>query len=162
MAKGLTPAMPTPEIVRGMLPGSGYTGTALAIQMVRLPFNLTSTATASGTAGLAWINPETGTVRAKPFLLFRTAGTGTCILGVSSDGTGSNNNILLAATLAQGVLSRATTGTPAAGTAGEAGGWFLIGPGGTGTNNSIVMQHSDTVTSTMAGELQIEYVLGNG
>lgn len=154
MAGTVSRTMPTPEAVRNMVAGSGATGTLYAGKvMMFIPFNATST----GTANMSWINPENGTVLAKPMWAWRTAGTGTFIAGVSSDGTGSGNNIITAGTLAAGVVTRATTGSALLGTAGEAGGYFLIGPGGTGTNNSIVTQVSDTITSTAVGGMVVEY-----
>lgn len=145
---------PSGEIVRQMIHGSGATGTLYGgWNSVFIPFNATST----GTDNVAWINPEIGTVMAKPFWVFRTAGTGTFIAGVSSDGTGSGNNIITAGTMAAGVLTRQTTGSALLGTAGENGGYFLIGPGGTGTNNSIVVQVADTVTSTAVGGMLVMY-----
>lgn len=154
MAGTVGRTMPTPEAVRNMMPGSGATGTLFAAyQSALIPFNTTST----GTANMAWINPEAGTVMAKVFWVWRTAGTGTFIAGVSSDGTGSNNNIITAGTMT-GVVTRATTGSALAGTAGEAGGYFLIGPGGTGTNNSIVTAVADTITSTATGGMIVTWV----
>ena len=149
-------ADPTPEAMRKILHGSGATGTLMGPPIsVYIPFNATSTATGN----VAWINPEVGTVMAKPFWVFKTAGTGTFIAGVSSDGTGSNNNIVTAGTMALGVITRATTGTALGGTAGEAGGFFLIGPGGTGTNNAIVVQVADTITSSAIGGMVVQYYL---
>ena len=155
MAGTIKRDMPTPEIVVNMYHGSGATGTLYAgLCSVFIPFNATST----GTDNMAWINPENGTVMAKPYWVWRTAGTGTIIAGISSDGTGSNNNIITAGTMAAGVLTRATTGSALLGTAGEAGGYFLIGPGSTGTNNSIVVQVADTVTSTAVGGMVVEWI----
>ena len=155
MAGTIQRNMPTPEIVVNMVPGSGATGTLYAGMAVAfIPFNTTST----GTDNMAWINPENGTVMAKPYWVWRTGGTGTFIAGVSSDGTGSGNNIITAGTMVAGVVTRASTGTPLLGTAGEAGGYFLIGPGGTGTNNSIVVQVADTITSTAVGGMVVEWI----
>lgn len=150
----INPKNPTTEIVQQMLPGSGFTGTMLSEISVLIPFNATSTATAN----MAWINPESGTVKAKVYFVWRVGGTGTINAGVSSDGTGSNNNIIAGGTMLAGVLQRATTGSALAGTAGEAGGFFLIGPGGTGTNNSIVALVGDTITSTAAGGMVVNFM----
>ena len=149
--KILSRADPTPESVLNLLPGSGGTGTYRGVLCVRVPINATSTSNAATN----WINPETGTVVARAFVAVTTAGTGTFDMGVQSDGTGSNNNNLDGGTLAVGVL--ALHGT--SGTAGEAKGWVLIGPGGTGTNNSLVMVHSDGIVSTCVGHMLVQYFL---
>lgn len=155
MAGSITRNMPTPEIVLNTIAGSGATGTLFqGWSMARIPFNATSTATGN----MNWINPENGTVMARAYCIWTTAGTGTFIMGISNDGTGSNNNIITAGTMAAGVITRQTTGSALAGTAGEPGGYFLIGPGGTGTNNSISVQVADTITSTAAGAMLIEWV----
>ena len=150
----INPKNPTTEVVGGGLPGSGYTGTLLSHPIsVLIPFNATSTATAN----MAWINPEAGTVLAHAYFVWRTGGTGTVNAGVSSDGTGSNNNIIAGGTMVAGVNQRVTTGSALLGTAGEAGGYFLIGPGGTGTNNSIVALVGDTTTSTATGGMVVTF-----
>jgi hypothetical protein len=77
---------------------------------------------------------------------------------VVSDGTGSGNNVIAGGTMVAGILTRATTGSALAGTAGENGGWFLVGPGGTGTNNSICAAVGDTTTSTATGGMVVTYV----
>ena len=145
---------PTTEVMAAMLPASGYTGSLLAHYIhILIPFNTTSTASAN----MAWINPEPGTVLARATFVWRTGGTGTINAAVGNDGTGSGNAIIAGGTMVAGVLSRVTTGSALAGTAGEAGGWFLVGPGGTGTNNSINAQVGDTVTSTATGGMIITY-----
>lgn len=152
---GIDPKNPTTEVVRSMLPASGYTGTLLSTWInIKIPFNTTSTATAN----MAWINPEAGTVLARAFFVWRTAGTGTFIAGVSSDGTGSNNNIIAAGGITTGIVTRVNQpGSALTGTIGEHGGYYVIGPGGTGTNNSIVAQVTDTTTSTAVGDMIIQY-----
>ena len=107
----------------------------------RIAANVTSTANAN----VAWINPEGGTVCARVrYYVTGSAGTGTINIGRSSDGTGSASGIATAGTLAAGIQE------PAGITDG-----ILLGPGGTGTNNSIVAEMSDTPTSTM-GALTVE------
>lgn len=150
----INPKNPTTEIVQQMMPSSGYTGTMLSEVSVLIPFNNTSTATAN----MSWINPEPGTVLAHAYFVWRVGGTGTVNCGVSSDGTGSNNNIIAGGTMVAGVNHRVTTGSALAGTAGEAGGYFLIGPGGTGTNNSIVALVGDTTTSTATGGMVVSFM----
>ena len=162
MVKAFTRADPTGAIVRAFIYGSGGTGTYQGSHvLVRLPFPATST----GNAGLNWINPETGTIAARPFLFVSTAGTGTFDMGTSSDGTGSNDSIIDGGTLAVGIVSRVPDLGTAAGTTGTAGTvgtrteFFLLGPGGTGTNNSIVAKHSDGIVSTLKGAFVVDYFL---
>lgn len=140
---------PTPEIVAGMMPASG-TGNYRSIMVARVAFNTTSTANAATN----WVNPESGTVAAKVLVFFTTAGTGTFDLGVSSDGTGSNNSIFDGGTMSVGVKYRPGTNSTLGG---QDESWVLLGPGGTGTNNSIVMVTGDTTASTAAGGILILY-----
>lgn len=156
MTDALSRADPTPVIAHNLLQGSGGTGTYYAVLSVRIPFNATSTANAA----VNWINPESGTVAAKATVVFTTAGTGTFDMGRSSDGTGSNDNLVDGGTLAAGVhYVQEILGTVAA--SATVGGvdklWMLIGPGGTGTNNSIVLKHSDTTASTAVGAMCVTY-----
>lgn len=160
----ITRGMPVQEVVRNMMPnpGTGFgtitaTGTLFAgLKVQRIPLNLTSTA--NGTTN--WINPEIGTVMGAAFLVITTAGTGTFDMGRGSDGTGNANGIIDGGTLTVGVHGYGTVlGTVAA--SATIGGvndqWILYGPGGTGTNNSVNVTHSDTPTSTMAGYLVVCY-----
>jgi hypothetical protein len=149
---------PTPEIVRNAVHGSGGTGSYAFVNTVRIPLVLTSVA--NGTTN--WVNPEAGTVLAKAFLAIRTAGTGTFDMGRGSDGTGNANGLIDGGTLTVGVHHPGTVmGTVAASaTLGLVdNSWILVGPGGTGANNSINLTHSDTATSTAAGELIVQYFL---
>lgn len=155
---------PTPEAVRKMMQGSGGTGTYFNMVHVFQPIAATSTANAATN----WINPETGTIAAKTYVIFRVAGTGTIEAGRQSDGTGSASDLILAGTMTLGIHhfrgDQVMTGTQGATGSGATNGpvdssWMLLGPGGTGTNNSIVMKHSDTITSTAKGGLVIEYFL---
>lgn len=158
MATTYTRDMPTGEIVKAMSYGSGGTGTYRTINVVRIPLNLTSTANAATN----WVNPEASTVMARAFLAITTAGTGTFDLGRGSDGTGNATDIIDGGTLTVGAHFYGTVlGTVAASaTLGQVNGeWFLIGPGGTGTNNSINLTHNDTPTSTASGQLLVEYFL---
>ena len=147
---------PSASISLNLLQGSGGTGTYSHILTVRVPFVLTSTA--NGTTN--WINPENGTVIANAFVAITTAGTGTFDLGRGSDGTGNATDLIDGGTLTVGVHWPGTVlGTADASS--TIGGvnrlWFLVGPGGTGTNNSINMTHNDTTTSTMAGAMIVQY-----
>ena len=151
----ISPTAPTPEIVRYLLPGQAgrvdATGTLLGgMYVVRVPWTSGNT----NTGNPNWINPESGTVIAKAFFcIIGSAGTGTFDMGISSNGTGTSAVMISAGTMdVIGVTERINTGSAAA-TSGTAGfsnqGWRLIGPGGTGTNNSIVCRVVDTTTSTM-------------
>ena len=156
MVKSLSRSDPTGEQMLEMLQASGGTGTYYHAMMVRVP--LAATSTANGATN--WINPESGTVVAQAFVTFRTAGTGTFDLGRGSDGTGNATNMVDGGTLTAGVHYAGTVlGTADASS--TVGGldriYFLLGPGGTGTNNSINMTHSDTPTSTAVGELLVWY-----
>jgi len=154
--KTYTLADPTPELVKAMAAASGtasYRGVAVA----RIPFN-----TATSNAAINWINPETGTVLARAYVVFTTGGTGTFDLGVSDDGTGTNAGIIDGGTMTVGAhYPQEVVGTVAASATagGEDLASTLIGPGGTGTNNSIIMVHTDTTTGSAAGALLVEYFL---
>lgn len=148
MAGTITRDMPTGEIVKNALTPAGTGGTATVIRhgapvTVSWSVSLTSTATAI----ISWVNPEADTIRAQFNYRVRVAGTGTVNIGVSSDGTGSGNNVYAAGTLTAGWHS----GLAGTGSFQGAINQFLLGPGGTGTNNSIVGLLDDTPTSTMAG-----------
>ena len=157
MAGIVNRGMPTVEIVGRSMAGSGATGTLLGGPiLVRVPLAVTSTADAATN----WVNPEVGTVLAKSWLCITVAGTGTFDMGRGSDGTGNANGLIDGGTLTVGVHFAGTVlGTAAASaTLGNVNtDYFLVGPGGTGTNNSINVTHSDTPTSTAAGFLLIEY-----
>ena len=148
---------PSSEILRQLLHGSGMTGTLLPGPVsVRIPFNTTST----GTSNMAWINAEAGTVLAKVWVIWTTAGTGSFSVGRQSDGTGSASDVINLGSMNVGVHFYGTVlGTAAASaTLGQVDGEFwLIGPGGTGTNNSIVCKVTDTITSTAAGFMFVQY-----
>ena len=155
---------PTGLAVKNMGPqGTGIgtitpTGTVFAgLVTQRIALALTSTANAAAN----WLNPEDGTVMAQVHVVFTTAGTGTFDLGRGSDGTGNANDIIDGGTLTVGVHSYGTVlGTVAASATigGVNGQWLIYGPGGTGTNNSVNMTHSDTTTSTMAGFMVVQYM----
>ena len=150
--------MPSSEIVQTITYGSGGTGTYRGLQVVRV--GLATTSTANGATN--WINPESGTVAARAWVVFTTAGTGTFDLGRGSDGTGNATNIIDGGTMTVGVHFPGTVlGTVDASSTigGDNRIIFLLCPGGTGTNNSINMTHSDTPTSTAAGALIVEYFL---
>ena len=154
---------PTGLAVKHMGPmGTGMgtvvaTGTLFAgLVTVRIPWS-TSTLDA---AGASWINPENGTVMGKASLVFTTAGTGTFDMGRSSDGTGAAAGIIDGGTLTLGVHVYGTVlGTVAASATvgGVDGEWLLYGPGGTGTNNSITVTHSNA-SGASAGFLVVQYM----
>lgn len=147
---------PSDLIVRKMTQGSGATGTYHGLLSVHIPLNATSTANAATN----WVNPETGTVLARVFAYFTTAGTGTFDVGRGTDGTGNANGAIDGGTMTVGAHHPGTvlgTAAPSA-TAGIVdNSIFVVGPGATGTNNSINMTHSDTPTSTAVGGMVIEY-----
>ena len=155
---------PTGLAVKKMGPlGSGFgtitaTGTLFADFIhVRIPLAVTSTANAATN----WINPEDGTVLAKAMLILTVAGTGTFDMGRGTDGTGLGSGFIDGGTLTVGVHAYGTVlGTAAASATigGVDGEYQLVGPGGTGTNNSIVLLHSDTITSTAAGFMVVTYM----
>lgn len=157
MAGAVTRGMPTGEVVKNMLPGSGATGTFFGgLQVVRVPINAT---VGAGTVAAAWINPEPATVLAHAIIVVGTIGnTGTYVVGRTSDGTATANDIISSHTMTVGIIYRITTGSALAGTAGETGGfWTQVGPGGTGTNNSITVGHTDAATGTSVGQLIVTY-----
>ena len=157
MRPNIKNSSPSSELVKDMLPASG-TGSYRSVMVARIPFNTTSTAAAATN----WINPETGTVVAKTFYVFTTAGTGTTDIGVGSDGTNSVNGIIDGGTLTVGVhYPQEVVGTVAASAikGGEDKMYVLVGPGGTGSNNSITMTTTDTVSSTAVGALFVQYYL---
>jgi hypothetical protein len=148
---------PTPVTIRKMLPGSGtadYRFNAVAM----LPITASSSSTSTG-----WVNPEAGTVAAKVFVAFTVAGTGTIDVGLVSDGTAPGNSIIDGGTMVAGVLTGVSNNVGGtAGTVGGADGWVLVGPGGTGTNNSIALNHNEAATSTAVGAVLISYFLIGG
>ena len=160
MKPGITNSMPTPELLKGVVPASG-TGNYRSVMVARVPFNATSTANGATN----WINPETGTIAAKVLLIFTTAGTGTVDVGISDDGTGAAADLIDGGTLTVGAhYVQEILGTVAASATvgGEDKLYVLLGPGGTGTNNSIVATHTDTTTSTSVGAMLVEYFLVGG
>ena len=141
----LVKGAPAEEIITHMLPAGtsgNASGTVAGVVVnVRVSFSLTSTATAN----LRWVNPEAGTVMANVmYHVTGPAGTGTIDIGRSSNGTGSASNWVTTATLGTGAHDDEPLG-------GIVSQWLALGPGGTGTNNSIVGQISDGVVSTMGG-----------
>ena len=155
---------PTGLAVKNMGPmGTGYgtitaTGTLFSgLVTVRIAHAGTST----GNAAANWINPEDGTVIARAMVVFTTAGTGTFDMGRGTDGTGNADNRIDGGTMTVGVHVYGTVlGTVAASATvgGNDGEWLLFGPGGTGTNNSINITHSDTITSTAVGFMVVQYM----
>lgn len=163
MAGSFNRGDPTGLAVKKMGPlGTGFgtvtaTGTLFAgVVTARIPWS-TSTVNAGGAA---WINPEDGTVIARAMLVFTTAGTGTFTMGRTDDGTGSVGNIINVGTLTTGVHVYGTVlGTAAASATpgGVDGEWLLYGPGGTGTQNSITVTHTNASGSS-AGFLVVQYM----
>ena len=148
---------PTGLAVKNMGPmGTGMgtitaTGTIFAgLISVRVPLAVSST-------GAYWSNPENGTVMAKGLMVWTTAGTGTFDMGRSTDGTSGGNNIIDGGTMVVGIISPGTIA--ATGTLGVIDRhWFLVGPAGTGTNNTITVIHDESTTGTAVGFLFIQYM----
>ncbi len=158
---------PTPVNVTNMIsPGTGGAATAQItnVKAVTIPVPMnTATAGTGNAAWLSWVNPEPTTVIVTEVVTYYSAtGTGgTYDLGVSDDGTGSSDDIINGGTHNQ--LSvygyrayRGRTGTQGAAVTGVLDTWVL-GPGSTGTNNSIVGKQTE-VTSTAAGVVVITYI----
>ena len=147
---------PTPEIVRKLIPSSG-TANYRGIGVARIAI----TASASST-GTGWVNPESGTVAAKIIVAFTVGGTGTLDIGVGNDGTGVANGLIDGGTMTAGchyVHETLCTVAASSTVGGVDKTFFLVGPGGTGTNNSIVLNHNEAATSTAVGAVLIQYFL---
>jgi len=146
--KAIARTDPTPVIVHNSIQGSGATGTY---------YNLvTAVVQMAASAGslFAWINPETGTVLAKVMYYFTTAGTGTVDVGKTDDGTATVADVIDGGTMAVGIVYRPGTNA----TLGQVDeGWILVGPGGTGTNNSVTLTSNEAATSTGVGGLVVQY-----
>ena len=149
MAGTLNRVDPVALVVKHMLPsGTGGQASVVGRPWVTVTKVISSTNTA--TAALAWINPEAATVVAKvSYIINGSAGTGVAGFSVarSSDGTGSGVDFFGSGTLTAGVHVRPDAAS--ASNSAIATDMLLIGPGGTGTNNSVVGLLSDTATSTM-------------
>jgi hypothetical protein len=169
MAGTITRTAPTVEIVRSLLPGTpgGTLGSANAKAMnvvtIEIPF---STAGGTGNAGfMSWVNPESGSIGIVDMgIHFHTTGTGTFDMGVGSDGTGSADDIFNGGTMntvvnKMLVAVRGGTGTAGVGINGTLLGVadrLVLGPGGSGTNNSIIAKTSETA-STAKGNMYVTY-----
>ncbi len=157
MAGQITRGLPTGEIVKNSIArGTGGASNARIYgeTTVVLPINATSSAVAGG---VSFLNPEVGTVMVTGLRwVMTTSGTGTMTIAVSADGTGSATIIATAATMLAGVYERAPAASATAGGAITAVG-KLIGPGGTGTNNSITLSHNEDA-GTSVGYVVLSYV----
>jgi hypothetical protein len=153
---------PTPVNVQGMIP-EGTAGASIAkiaaVTTVQLALSTTGGTADAGYA--SWVNPESGTILVTDVgVRFTTTGTGTFDVGTSDDGTGANDGVMNGATMnspvGAGVLSAVKLNLAgSAGTIGVLQGW-LLGPGGTGVNNSIVAKTTETAT-TAVGAMFITY-----
>lgn len=166
MAGTFTRTDPTPVVVHQTV-GAGTLGTASAKQHGQVTVSMTIPAVTAGTASTAdvgfvkWVNPEAGTILVTDVIVyFSTTGTGTYDIGISSDGTGSNNNVIDGGTMSALNFAvrayRGRTGTEGAGTLGMQD-VLRLGPGGSGTNNSIVGKTAE-LTSTAKGMVFITYI----
>lgn len=149
MAGTLNRVDPVALVVKNSLPaGTGGQSGVVGRPWVTVTKSLSSTNTA--TAQLAWINPEAATVAAKVmYIVNGSAGTGVAgfSVGRSTDGTGSGVDFFGSGTLTAGIHIRPDAAS--ASNSAIATDMLLIGPGGTGTNNSIVGLLSDGAASTM-------------
>lgn len=121
---------------------------------------VTINATSTATGATNWQNPHANAVAVKASVFFQTAGTGTFDLGTGTGGTGANAAIIDGGTMAVGFLTRHTTGTDGLGTIGESAGWVSVAANGAG-GDSIILQHSDTETSTAVGYLLLTVINPN-
>ncbi len=147
----------------------GTFGAANAIHVsppktVRVPYSTTG-----GTADaeyMSWVNPEPTTIIVTDVIsIFTTTGTGTFFMAVSDDGTGSGVDIFNIGTMSNLNYGNAAkrahgTGTAGIGTVAQAQDTWVLGPGATGTNNSIVGQVAETA-STAVGFALITYIALN-
>jgi hypothetical protein len=151
---------PSQTIVRAMSPkGTAGASTGLVSNVVTIRVPLSTTGGTASADLLSWINPESGTIAVTVTgYHWTTTGTGTIDMGVSSDGTGASDNIINGGTMNN--VGALTVGhrSSVAGTAGTVGvaQHYLLGPGGTGTNNSIVAKTAETAT-TAVGHAIIQY-----
>ena len=141
----------------GPNPGTGFgTSTATATGTIIAGFITVRVPVAASTTGNYWSNPELGTVLAQSHMVWVTAGTGTFDMGVSSDGTSGTDDIINGGTMLAGVYSNGTvSATSVLGQINNA--WQLVGPAGSGTRNSVTVIHNETVTSTAAGFIIVQY-----
>jgi hypothetical protein len=159
--KQIKRADPTPVTVANSIPnGTAGNSAAKVAALTSVSIALSTTGGTANADLISWINPETGTILVKDVALrFTTTGTGTVDVGVSDDGTGAADNIINGGTMTAvlGLLSGIRVNT--AGTLGTIGATagFVLGPGGTGTNNSIVAKTAETAT-TARGSLIITYM----
>ena len=151
----ITRTDPHDVTVHNLTPGSGATGTYYGNISVHIPWNPSST----GQAGMAWINPETGTVMASAMYYFITAGTGTIDVGIGTNGTGTSVSYVDGGTLSVGAhYALDPAGATASSTAGgEDTEWQLLGPGAVTASNSIIAAHTDGEVSTAVGGMVIQY-----
>ena len=153
MVAKYNPKDPTAVVVSKLAGHHSGTGTFFGVKSVRIPVS-----TGSANALTNWVNPEGGTLVATVYVVVRKAGSGgTCDVGVSQNGTGSNDNMINGGTV--GVAQVLSPGTVSAtAVTGNTQAWFVIQPG-TGTNNSIVMNHNDAAgTGTLVADLIVQYI----
>ena len=143
MGGNLSRRDPAEQIVTQMLPegtAGAATGSILGpVMAIRVPFSLTSTATANA----RWVNPEPGTLMVHvSYHVSLPEGTGQINIGRSNFGTGSGTHWVNGGTLTWG----AHTDEPINGVMNN---WIAVGNDGTG--DSVVGQLSDGAASTMGG-----------
>lgn len=121
---------------------------------------VTINATSTATGATNWVNPHPNAVAVKASVFFGVAGTGTFDLGTGTSGTGANAAVIDGGTMAVGYLTRNSTGTDGLGTIGESAGWVSVAANGAG-GDSVVLQHSDTPTSTAVGYMLLTVINPN-
>jgi hypothetical protein len=160
--KQIKPEDPTPVTVSNTIPAGTAGNSAAKAATVSVVSIAIGTDGGTANAGMvSWINPESSTILVtNAFLRWTTTGTGTFDMGVSDDGTGASDNMINGGTMntaVAGVLMAIKTNVAgSAGTIGVAQG-YVLGPGGTGANNSIVAKTSETA-STARGSVVITYL----
>ena len=153
----VTPGMPSGELIKSIVPNNQPLGTITATGTFLGPMIAVRIPVAASSTGAAWLNPETSTVLAQAHMVWITAGTGTFDMGVSSDGTTGQDNMINGGTMLAGVYSNGTvTATAVTGVTNNA--YQLVKPAGSGTNNSITVIHDESTTGTAVGYLVIKYV----
>ena len=149
---------PTPVNVINMLPrGTAGASTARVVpeMTVAVPWGTSGTTANAGL--ISWINPEAGTcILTRAIAYFSTTGTGTVDAGVSDDGTGAAADIFDGATM-DNVTQALVSDVASEATLGALNAW-VVGPGGTGTDNSVVAKTDSTATN-LAGDLLLTYIV---
>ena len=148
---------PTPVIVqnsvqRGKSAGTSFVGNYYNVMVATVPIG----ASASGSVQ-TWVNPETGTILATVMYMFSVSGTNTMDIRVSDDGTGAASGLFAGASQSLGCHYPASDYSATGTVGGIDLEWVVLGPGGTGTSNSITVTNNGAATGIGAGVLVIQY-----